>query len=653
MENCYLEEYYPTRNEMITSCQRVIDSKCKKTRTVQSGVNYFQIACKSSNCQFMITYSQRCSNRSPFGYYIIKSKTNLCHSSNCMYDINNSDSKLNEIDSLINLIIPLFDEENPSIYSIRKLLESHGYNDLSNDRLKYVKRLAKTKIFEGSKDNISQLVHYIKTKLKEEGWTYDLEFSNGFLVTIMLFSPYAPQLIKYYGNPYVVDATFSSEKLRLHSMSVVDGEGLTQIIGLVIRPTEDTHGYRILFEYIKQFTNDHITIISDQARCIGKAASNVFCSKNDYDWMWCIHHIRELIDKKCSFVPDQKLWSLLIASMSGEIAIEKVYHEFLNAESYHDITCKTTDFLFSKISHLAPSMKSCRRGNYSSQREEMVNSVMKKNGKSALEMIKSIAKASKNWFQSLISRNYDSDKSVTIRCSTIMDSMMLKAIKRKFDYEYHEIIDGKCTCDMLHEIGIPCPGIIHYYQVNGLNNDDLYKLVTHQYQLSNYFDFLADIQKPMNESSSIPPRIIKNFEISGDDLLYEKIKWIHRNNEKFHQIIDKLVKDAEEEIVIPPFCIVNKSKQNQKRIKSSVEIAKGVNQRLLDKFDINMINILKAYLPNGKLMKKELLRLAKNLMGKSKEILPIQKRNPKKSDILIWFQQNWDKLSYFLIPNIK
>ena len=352
-------------------------SVAKKTRTIQSGVNYFQIACKSPNCPFMITYSQRCSNKSPFGYYMIKEKTNLYHLPNCKYDARNKDL-LNDADFLSNLIVPLFDEANPSIYVIKKLLESHGIDDISVEKIKYIKKLAKNKIFENKKDSISQLFQFISTKLKEEGWSYDLEFSNGFLVTIILFSPFAAQLIKYYGDPYIVDATFSSEKLRFHTMTVVDGEGLTQLIGIVIRPTEDTHGYQILFDYVKQFTTRHVTIISDQARCIGKAALNTFGSKSNYDWMWCIHHIKELINKTCYFKPDQRLWSLLICAMSGEIPFEEVFHEFLNTESYYDICCKTSDYLFMKIVHLLPSLKSCRRGNYSSQREKMLNAVMKK-----------------------------------------------------------------------------------------------------------------------------------------------------------------------------------------------------------------------------------------------------------------------------------
>ena len=50
-------------------------------------------------------------------------------------------------------------------------------------------------------------------------------------------------LIKYYYNLLIVDATFSAENLRFISCVDVNGESNTQAIGLVIRGTEYTTDY--------------------------------------------------------------------------------------------------------------------------------------------------------------------------------------------------------------------------------------------------------------------------------------------------------------------------------------------------------------------------------------------------------------------------
>ena len=93
----------------------------------------------------------------------------------------------------------------------------------------------------------------------------------------MFVTPWAENLIKYYHDPLIVDATFSCENLRFISSVVIDGEWQTQVIGLIIRGTEDTKGYSFLFKFVSAIIgNETITIMADMAKCIQKAARESF-----------------------------------------------------------------------------------------------------------------------------------------------------------------------------------------------------------------------------------------------------------------------------------------------------------------------------------------------------------------------------------------
>ena len=222
---------------------------------------------------------------------------------------------------------------------------------------------------------------------------------------------------------------------------------------------------------------------------------------------------------------------------------------------------------------------------------------------------------------------------------------MLKAVKKQYLIDFHEIIHNKCNCEMLHETGIPCPAVINHYHVNGLDINELYKMVIQQYQLTNFYEFLSHLKITLNNPPLNKPIIIEN-NINNEDLFLAKVKWFHKNNEKYHKLIDDLILKAEEEIVIPPFNMIAKRKNKErKRIRSSIEISISANQKTIDKFDKTMINTIKAYLPNGKMGKNELLTFSKNIAETNKNIIPLNQRNVKKIEILKWFEKNWDIIS--------
>lgn len=92
-----------------------------------------------------------------------------------------------------------------------------------------------------------------------------------------LTQPWSQNLIKYFHSSLIVDATFSIENLRFISCVVIDGEWQTQVVGLIIRGTEDTKGYSLLFKFVSEVIgNTNITIMADMARCIQKAARKFY-----------------------------------------------------------------------------------------------------------------------------------------------------------------------------------------------------------------------------------------------------------------------------------------------------------------------------------------------------------------------------------------
>lgn len=83
-------------------------------------------------------------------------------------------------------------------------------------------------------------------------WKFEMEFFEGMLALLILFPPWAEQMLKFYYDTLIVDATFSLDNLRFISGVIVDDEWNTQVIGLVIRGTEDTNGYKHFIQFCMQ-----------------------------------------------------------------------------------------------------------------------------------------------------------------------------------------------------------------------------------------------------------------------------------------------------------------------------------------------------------------------------------------------------------------
>lgn len=224
------------------------------------------------------------------GFYLISQSTCLHHQANCPNIISNIQDTKNP-KFIAKQILPLFKERFPSLCEIKSAIQCFNGNDFSKSELKYIKKLAKLEFFHDATTTISQYIDYCQNLRNTHNWQFQIEFVDGMIASLILFPPWAAQLLQFYHNPLIVDATFTCENLRFISRVIVDGEWNTQAIGLIIRGTEDTQGYAHLFNFVSKVIGDeHITIIADMAKCIQKAAKESF---NHYSFVFCYFHLKQ------------------------------------------------------------------------------------------------------------------------------------------------------------------------------------------------------------------------------------------------------------------------------------------------------------------------------------------------------------------------
>lgn len=191
--------------------------------------------------------------------------------------------------------------------------------EFTTNEAKYIRHLAKGMFFNTKKGTLGQLVEFAEKLKNDHKWELNYDFFEGTLASIILFPPWARNFIKCYPNPIIVDATFSEEDIRFTSCVGIDGELHTQIIGIVLRGTEDSKGYRYIFDMIKnEVPDDYITIIADMAPCIEIACRESFDEK--YTLIYCMFHLKENFMKKFGFKPSTNLWECLKKLMKGKIS---------------------------------------------------------------------------------------------------------------------------------------------------------------------------------------------------------------------------------------------------------------------------------------------------------------------------------------------
>ena len=262
---------------------------------------------------------------------------------------------------------------------VKNAIKCFNEEEFSVSELKYIKKLAKKHYFKGSTTTISQLVQFCNELMSTHNWKFDIQFIEGMIASLILFPPWAENLIKYFCNPLIVDATFSIENLRFISAVVIDGEWQTQVIGLVICGTEDSKGYSLLFQFVsKIIDNKIITIMADMARCIQKAANDCFINPN---FVFCFYHFKQNYLKHNKFIPSEELWLIFQQYMRGEVSEKLLRDKWCEEESYVDIDLKGYEYISKMAIHFAPNNSIHKRGIVTSQRIEMLNNLIKKKWK--------------------------------------------------------------------------------------------------------------------------------------------------------------------------------------------------------------------------------------------------------------------------------
>ena len=124
----------------------------------------------------------------------------------------------------------------------------------------------------------------------------------------------------------------------------------------------------------------------------------------------------------------------------------------------------------------------------------------------------------------------------------------------------------------------------------------------------------------------------------------QKIQFLYENNLNYKQKIQEIIDDAEENIVLPPIGVINNRNTNEnKRHLSGIEIANKKYKQLEAKFNPTMIGLIKTKLNVNKLRAVPLKQLMTKIINKNPN-LKLGIKNPKKEEILEWFEKNFDAI---------
>ncbi|KAK8839983.1 hypothetical protein M9Y10_031268 [Tritrichomonas musculus] len=478
------------------------------------------------------------------------------------------------------------------------------------------------------------------------------------IASLILFPPWAAQLLQFYHNPLIVDATFTCENLRFISGVIVDGEWNTQAIGLIIRGTEDTQGYAHLFNFVSKVIGDeHITIIADMAKCIQKAAKESF---NHYSFVFCYFHLKQNYLKNIKFTPSEDLWYSLQLFMKGEISYEEFQNNWIKEESYVDIETKGFTYLCKYAHYFTPKPMTHKRGIISSQRIENLNGLMKKHGNSALEMLRQFVAISTCWFEKGSTVTYPHDRFLTYYADDILNKVIQSEFKStKFDEILHfPLNETECGCGLCRDMGIPCPFTIRLLRIKQshsgndgtdpmnsslFNNESLLKLISPEWLVSTHQKAFEPLIERKNDTFHVLPldEIKDGFNSQHLDIISAKIRWLYQNSPKYKANVDDLLSKAQEEIVFPFFNIKKTKNSEKKRHLSSIEI----NQK--KKTNDEKRDILLKHLDGNKITKASLLALADHLTCTNND-LPKVNKSISKEKLLEWFDANWKIISPML-----
>ncbi len=641
-----LVNFFENRDEMIQYCINLARTKSIKFNILNSG-NYYKIQCKDQDCPFQITFNLRDSKKCKKGYYLVLKGTNLNHKINCSHSIQNIRDSLDP-HALAERISDSFKESMPSINQVKNILKIISGKDFTKNESKYIRHLAKGIFFNHTKGSLGQLIDLAEKFKNEHNWELNYDFFEGTLTAIILFPPWARKVLKSYPNPLIVDATFSKEDIRFTTCAVIDGELHTQIVGIVLRGTEDSKGYRYIFDMIENELPDvHFTVISDMAPCIEKACRDSFGKK--YNLIYCLFHLKENFLKKFQFKPSVNLWKCLKHLMQGKISDDTFQALWIKEESQVDSELKGLYYLSNIAHHFLSNPKIHKRNIVSSQRLEMFNNIIKLKSNNAYYMLQECFTISTEWFEASASRIHKENQLLTDSANQLIDKMILKDARNEFyDDEYHLVGQkGKCVCYIDTDLGIPCPKQIRFLREN---NIDLYKAVSKDWLCSTFHEAFGTITCNVSLNNHSYEKVVQTdqLKVQDADLIASKIRYLYQNSPEYREKINDLIHQAQIDIQLPLFSLLNKPKKKQKkRYISSIE------ENNLDKDKSLIFKIIQRHVEGRKVTISALVSLANQLCDTNPAIPRLKYTVKTKKAIIDWYFKNWTMISkaFADIPN--
>ena len=345
--------------------------------------------------------------------------------------------------------------------------------------------------------------------------------------------------------------------------------------------------------------------------------------------------------------------------MKGEISEEFLRQKWWDEELNVDIELKGYNYLCKMAHFFAPNNTTHKRGIVSSQRIEMLNKVIKKNGNNAYDMLKQFFHISMKWFEKSASILYPKNQLLTNYAEDVLHQIIQKEFLEK---EFDELLHFKknnceCSCFFGHDFGIPCPFTIRLLRINEysssinaekendllksslIKNENLLKLISSEWFVSTHtkaFTPLISHDKPQNKLIHV--NHVDDINYKNLDILAAKIRWLYANSQKYKEKVDHLLEEAQEEIIFPFFNVQKPKQKKTKRFHSSLEI----NQNHKENDEI--MNALSRHLNRKKITKANLLALAEHIMETNKFIPRIGKSSSK-DKICNWYKSNWKTIS--------
>lgn len=123
---------------------------------------------------------------------------------------------------------------------------------------------------------------------------------------------------------------------------------------------------------------------------------------------------------------------------------------------------------------------------------------------------------------------------------------------------------GKCVCYIDTDLGIPCPKQIRFLREN---NIDLYKAVSKDWLCSTFHEAFGTITCNVSLNNHSYEKVVQTdqLKVQDADLIASKIRYLYQNSPEYREKINDLIHQAQIDIQLPLFSLLNKPKKKAKK----------------------------------------------------------------------------------------